>query len=195
MALLAMMVVFVSSFFVGKALMHDDGRPAPPWVRDISTRLITDDDHGTHFGHLPEFATRDKRITWSYRRIAVPGDRLTCATADIGARDGRGGLRADLRLGDDLRGIRLGYLVTRIREILGADHDLALLPCVRRLVELMKIGRSGIYDLSAPMMLEPAGERVWVRDGNCRYLALLLLGAQIVEGFDWTRIARQGLQH
>ena len=172
--------------------MTDDGHSLRPWVRDISTRLVTDDDHGTHFGHHPQFATRDKGASWTYRRIAVPGDRLVCAAGDIGVRADCHGLRHDLRIGDDLRGVRFTYLVDRIRELLASAVDLVLLPCVHRIVQLMRLGRAAIYDLSGPMMLEPFGERAWVREGNFRYLALLLLGAQIVEGFDWTRILRLG---
>lgn len=171
--------------------MEGDDFALPIGVRYISTRLVFDDEHARHFG--PRIASGNRRpdAVWIYPRIEAPAEALTCRTSNIGETHAPGGLCRALPDTGDLRGQKLALIAERIAHALAAAPDVPAAPAIQRILGFVALGPGAIYQIADPMLLELDGGEVLVREGCQRYLALLLLGARTVEGYDWSRVTRQ----
>jgi hypothetical protein len=158
-----------------------------PEIEQLGSTVVSDADHGQHFGHHQQFRDRYAGVSWTYDKIRVSASTLVCQYSKLGDGQCPGGLAGLLGVGS-LFGVRLVSIAAGIRERVEADAVLAKHPLIQKIGGLMVLGAAGIYGLPQQMMLNPGSSAVDVIEGNHRYLALILLGEDRVTGVDWSRI-------
>jgi hypothetical protein len=161
-----------------------------PQVIDPSeTVVVSDEEHGRFFGHHLRFRERYGGVRWRYHSTSASAGRLLCRYTNIADAYSPGGIaRAVGWEGRPLNDRPLIEVAHAIRDAVRADATVLAYPVVSRLTQLVFMGADAIYQLEQPLMLEYTDHKVFVREGNHRYLALLLLGEDPVRGYDWNSI-------
>ena len=121
-------------------------------IREISTGLVADEDHGRDFGHHPQFRTRYSSAHWSYTRIEVPATSLRCRYGNLGTNLTPGGITAALGTpAVSLLGTPLVDLADQIRARAQTTPGFLNEIAIQKVIQLMLLGGPALYALPQAM--------------------------------------------
>jgi hypothetical protein len=170
---------------VGKLCLVDRGDNDRQYTQhDVGERQLSVRDWREHFGHLPETAPRLIDSVLAAKYIGVPASSLRCMYPRLGGGDSPDLMSAIGNPSRDLTGVPFVEIAEQLRIALDSGQADSCSRSVRNIQHFMTLGIEAIYALPQTMLLLPTTKCVFVREGNHRCIALLLIGAADIVGVD-----------